>query len=137
MTAEWPEMVLNLEDFLKGLRMECMEKTVDSEHFGNRLMDYASSTLIVRVVLDRGRWSIELGEVNRPATWYDMGLLKALLSNNAPSLSSLSLEDQVSFLKANWPSVAVLFEPNRREDTFTALVRLGDERARKLLPGLF
>ena len=137
MTAEWPESVLRLEQFLKSLPMECLEKTVDPQHFGNRVLEYSDSVLMIRVVLDRGSWSIEIGGVGGPTQWHDIGLLRAMLSDEACALQEYSIEDQAFFLRQNWPLITPLFDMAHRDDTFAALAKLGERRSRKLFPRMY
>ncbi len=75
----WPPETGRIDEFTSWAGLKPTRHLV-SGSFGDRLQEYASPTLALRVVRDRGQWSVDVCDRDgRPDEWYDAALLRDLL----------------------------------------------------------
>jgi hypothetical protein len=110
-------------------------ETHDADSFGDSCAVVASDDLRLRFILDKGHLSVDVGSAVKPATWYDMDLVKSLIEGNATG--GETLDDRASFLEKNYSEVCRLFEEGNVDTTEKALKRLKKERAEQLFPQAF
>jgi hypothetical protein len=77
-------------------------------HFGDELEVYGSPSMQLRIVKDRGQWSIELGPTDLSGDWYDLqDVLSAAGSNE--EISSFDLDSLADMLSGNFPEIREVF----------------------------
>lgn len=128
-----PNSVLAFEDFLKRAGFACQQQ-LDSQVFGNRLLECRSVDFVVQIVLDRSTWFIGLSELSEPGTTYYAEMLKQLLSGEQEE--TMPISEQIDFFRKNWPAIMALFEPEHRDHTRTRRKALGRARVPRMFPGL-
>lgn len=131
-----PEPITDFESFLASKGLDCQRREgPDSALFGNRLLQFGNERVGVRLILDRGVWTVEVSDaIGQPEEWYDGALLCSLLLG--PEKEVMSVADQIACLKSKWSEIKRYFDPPQREDTHSRLSLLRKERARRLFPGL-
>lgn len=130
----WPPETGRVDEFTSWAGLKPTRHVV-SGSFGDRLQEYASPTLAVRVVRDRGQWSIDVSDrEGRPDEWYDAALLRDLLGGGGNDV--LTFPEQVAVVERHWKEIAVRFGADRREETHARLAALRRERMERRFPGL-
>lgn len=130
----WPPEAGRVDEFTSWAGLKPTRHHV-SGSFGDRLQEYASLTLAVRVVRDKGQWSIDVSDrAGRPDEWYDAALLRDLLDGGGSDV--LTFPEQVAVVEHAWNDIAVRFSAERREQTHTRLAALRTERAARLFQTL-
>jgi len=104
--------------------------------FGDRVIEWSDGRLTVRIVRDRGHWSVDIRDADdRSGECYEAALLRDLVVGGG--LDVLSLSAQIDFLESNWDAIADAFSPNRIAETKRELRYLYEKWLRRRLPGLF
>ena len=135
MSLNWPEAIRDFEAFLQEVGLVCKRRVEDQEAFGNKLLQYGSPNIGVRIVSDRGTWSVEIAEVvTRPDEWYDAAILRDLLVGHGEDV--LSLADQIKIVETNWPALVDRFSPLHQQDTHRQIARLRKGALEKALSGV-
>src|SRR5262249_18686656 len=120
---DWPESVKKFEAFLRGQELtEHRRIDFDERHFGNKLLQYFGQEMLIQVVRDRGQWSIDVADSNRPGDWYFVSRFRQLFGEKGES--SLSLEDletDLDFVWQNWSKLVTAFSSDHREETHSKL----------------
>lgn len=75
-------------------------RSARTESFGDRLVVYAKSLLLVRIVSDRSQWFLELGGRDWD-DWFDPDTWKACLDRTELSLEPSTTSEQAEFLGNN------------------------------------
>ena len=133
MGLDWPAAIRDFEAFLQEAGLVCQRRGEDQAAFGNKLLQYGSPNIGVRIVSDRGTWSVEIAEVvTRPDEWYDAAILRDLLVGRGEDV--LSLSDQIKIIETSWPVLIERFCPAHREDTHRQLALLRKERSKRRFP---
>ena len=123
-----PSEIVELVTFLKERGLTLFRKEGPSFwHFGNVYMEYEGANVRVQAILDRGDWSIALADAAKPATWYDVGILRDLVLGVGSDASSLP--EQVRLIEKIWQEVIDAFATARRESSHARLDQLAKERA--------
>jgi hypothetical protein len=133
--SDWPEAVADFKVFCSQAGLVCQRR---EEHasFGNKMVQYGSASVGLRVVSDRGIWFVEVADfTHHPNEWYDAAILRDLLIG--PGADVLTLPDQIEFVEMSWPQILSGFGSERNIDTHERLARLRGERLRRRLPQLF
>lgn len=127
----WPPEAGRVDEFTSWAGLRPTRHLV-SGSFGDRLQEYASPTLAVRVIRDRGQWSLDVSDrEGRPDAWYDAALLRDLLGGGGNDV--LTFPEQVAVVEQGWKEIAERFAADRREETHARLAALREQRARPLL----
>jgi DNA-binding protein HU-beta len=103
-------------------------------HFGDELEIYGSPSMQLRIVKDRGQWSIELGPADLSGEWYDLqDVLSAAGSNE--EISSFDLDSLAETFSENLAKIQELFADyaSNRE----ALKRAAETRSGELMREIF
>jgi hypothetical protein len=117
--------------FAKGFKLENEEYLVS---FGDSLLQFANGNLQVRVLSDRGIEYLEVSTLDKPGSWYDLGLLKALMLDSDLLLAHPSIEADLIFLFDRLEEILRMFEPISLEHTKTMLDELKALRAHQMFP---
>jgi hypothetical protein len=134
MDSSWPQAVFSLETFLEGAGL-VRQRLEEQPVFNNRVLQYGSSEIGVRVISDRGVWYVEISDVaNRPDEWYDVAILRDFLVG--PGKDVLPLANQIDFVKKHWAMIVDSFSLIRVAETHARLVALKIDRARRRFPNL-
>jgi hypothetical protein len=114
-------------DWLNGIAISRHE--LESEAFGDRLIEYRMHGFGVRLVRDRGQWRIEIGD--EALGWFDIGVWDAYLTGVTPANVAPTAAQQAAFLRERLSAVeqAVHGDRNLREHLST----LGWNRNRSIL----
>ena len=130
----WPPEAGSVDEFTSWEGMP-LSHHVESGAFGDRLMEYASPTLALRLVRDKGQWSVDVSDrEGRPDEWYDAALLRNLLEGEGGDV--LTFAEQVTVVESRWKEIAGAFGPERRGETHARLAALRKERLQRLVPDL-
>lgn len=133
MNTQLPNSVSSLLSFLKN---DC-GLSIEGHHifpaFGDTVIVLRGQHLRVRVVRDRGDWFAEVGSEQKQDDWYDMGLLKELIIGRVKQ-DVLSFDELATFLRANWQTIVDLLTSSRSCETYAALERIRQERAKRRFP---
>lgn len=134
MSASTPENVLNLGSFLEERGLRC-DRDEELRSFGDRLILYWDDSIGVRVVRDRGIWSVDVSDSREGKDWYDVPLLMELLQGRGEDVRPI--EEQIEFIMNSWHEMKQCFSCERRSLTRASLHELGLSRTRRRIPGLF
>jgi hypothetical protein len=128
MDATPSDQILELEAFLERNGLVCQRREgPDPNSFGNRVVQYGNSDIGVRLVLDRGIWSVAVADlVGRRGDWYDAAILRDLLFG--ASGKALSLPDRIQLIKENWLEIVARFRSDRRDKTHGELAALREPK---------
>lgn len=130
----WPPETGRVDEFASWVGLKPTQHQVFGS-FGDRLQEYANPTLALRVVRDRGQWSVDVSDrEGRPDEWYDAALLRDLLEGGGGDV--LTFPEQVAVVEREWTEIVVRFAPDRREETHARLAVLRRERGGRVFPGL-
>ncbi len=123
-----------LDEFARRIGLKPSRNEM-SASFGDRLLEYASPTLAVRVVRDKGQWSIDVSDrEGRPDESYDAALLRDLIEGRGEDV--LAFPEQVAVVERGWKEIALRFGAARRDETHARLGVLRKERMQRMFPGL-
>lgn len=136
MCWELPDSLSKLAAWLIGEQGFVSTTVVVSKSFGNTSMVFESSRLNFRFVRDRGIWGIDVAANKAPSEYHDMPLLMALLAG-AELARDITIDDEASFVQANWQEIERCFSKSEWNKTLATLKQLGIERAKRLFPGLY
>jgi len=78
-------------------------------HFGNELVIFGSPSMQLRLIKDRGQWSIELGPADLSGEWYDLQDVLSVAGSNE-EISSFNLDPLAKTLTENFPKIREIFE---------------------------
>jgi hypothetical protein len=134
MDSTWPQIVAGFILFLEkaGLAFEHREERPE---FDNKLVQYQSYGIGVRIVSDRGTWHIEISDLaGLSGKWYDAGLFRDLLLGTRGGV--IPFPDQIALVEENWPAILTRFSSEQRSDTHAELALLGEERVKRQFPQL-
>lgn len=130
----WPPETGRVDEFTSWAGLKPTRHQV-SGSFGDRLQEYASPSLALRVVRDKGQWSVDVSDrEGRPDEWYDAALLRDILEGGGSDV--LTFEEQVAVVERGWKEIAVRFAPDRRDETHARLAALRQKRSERRFPGL-
>jgi hypothetical protein len=139
MDLEWPEAVKQFEAFLLDQKLTERERIdFDEVHFGNKLLRYFGHEISIQIVRDRGDWSVDVADTNRPSDWYFVSRLRQLFGekgDGSPSLEDLGKD--LDFVQQNWSKILTAFSTAHREETHSKLKKIGEEYVRKTFPEWF
>jgi len=108
----------------------------DTEEFGNAYVTYTSRELGLRVIRDRGQYSVEVAPAES-GDWYDIHLV--LLAMQSPGVTETQsgvtndLKKLAVLAERHLDEIANLFAAERVEETRSLLRDLGQQRASRLL----
>jgi len=126
-------LIENLTSFLQSKGLSLLEHRNESS-FGDGLWKYVGQVLNARLVIDRGIGYLEIGQSRDAANteWYDLSILKRLMD---PSWNgdTMSIEEQVEFVKQHWDSLESHFSGGNWSRTKGRLQSLLEERMRRRL----
>jgi hypothetical protein len=128
------KMFPEFETFLLSMGLTCRLQTeADEVSFGNRLIEYRNESVGVRIILDRGQWTVVLADIaTRPGKWYDLPRLKLLICGHGEDV--IPLYEKMEFIQKNWQEIVDAFGSARQAYTHERLRVLGEERAARLWP---
>ena|SRR5689334_17336455 len=133
MSEQWPPELVDFEHFLASQGFICV-RSVDPQVFGNRIVKCTGPPLLVRTVLDRGSWLLDVSDPMLPDRWYDAEIVRAWLFGL--HLAPMSLAEQTELIQSNWRAIVNGFSNAERATTYARLGQLERERVRILLPHL-
>lgn len=119
-----------LRSFLSSSGFEVVESE-NSDSFGNSYATLESPTLRLRVTIDRGNLSVDIGPKGQPETWYDLTLVSALVRSLVVA-NPLPPRVAGDFLADHYLQLVSLFGPDQFERTKGVLQRLQQERVSRM-----
>ena len=132
MVSDWPN---GLDRFGEVLRAHGLsfDRRGFVPHTGDKLWQYSTSKIGVRVFADRGLvWSLQIADIaGWPEEWYPASELQELLTGNDSAWSAESadtIDAQMKFVEEHWPAIVEAFGPDKREQTHTRLKLLRKHR---------
>src|SRR5216684_555166 len=126
MSSNPPTQIKEFCVFLTSTGLRQTEHLQDVKNFGNSVIKYSDERIAVRMVLDRGKWFIEVSDVPNPHTWFDPALVRDLIADRGND--ELSIEQQIDFVQTHWPKIRELFTSENRKETFDKLKALSELR---------
>jgi len=78
-------------------------------HFGNELEIFGSPSMQLRLIKDRGQWSIELGPADLSGEWYDLQDVLSV-AGSSEETPSFDLDALAQTLTENFPKIREIFE---------------------------
>lgn len=128
-----PPEISELVSFLEKQGLALRRKQgPDRQSFGNIYMEYGNGDVIVRVVLDRSCWELDVADIAQPTNWYSPDILRTFVLGAGSD--SLLLSEQVEIIERVWREIIDAFSPLRREATHARLAELEIERAQRIYP---
>jgi hypothetical protein len=126
----WPPVILDFERFLQSIGLTCEAREAPDGALGERLMQYNSETVCVKVA-SKGGWQLTIADrISHPDTWYDIRTIRRMLLGDVES--KLPFLEWFAFARANWEAVVAIFRPAEREETHRRLRPLEEETRRRL-----
>lgn len=119
-------------DELKKLGFESCSESASDTDFGNRLIKMAKGPLRARIVVDRGKVTVDLSPAHSPQEWFDLALVLKLEKQFNGSDEAASLEAQIHQLRTNLQWIQQSFSEARWKDTHFALKELELARMKQL-----
>jgi len=87
-------------------------RSARTESFGDRLVVYAKSRLLVRIVSDRGQWFVEVGARDWD-DWFDADTWKGCLDGTDVAIEPSTTSEQAEFLGQNLDRIVGAVDKNR------------------------
>jgi DNA-binding protein HU-beta len=78
-------------------------------HFGNELEIFGSPSMQLRLIKDRGQWSIELGPADLSGEWYDLQDVLSV-AGSSEEISSFDLDPLAKTLTENFQKIREIFD---------------------------
>ena len=134
MPVELPPPLARLRDYLReGANMVVTDEYVDRATFGNIIVLLQGRRLSIRIVCDRGEWSLEVSGQDSPDDWYDIALIHECLSDSEVD-EAMPPEQQATLLREHWETIRDRFAPCQAEQFREALEKKSDARGKRWLP---
>jgi len=102
MSADLKEIPEKLLQVLEQGRFRKLNRLEVPTHFGNELEIFGSPSMQLRLIKDRGQWSIELGPADLSGEWYDLQDVLSIASSSE-EICSFDLHSFVQTLTGNFP----------------------------------
>jgi hypothetical protein len=136
MSSEWPSGLDQFGEFLRKQGMS-FDRRGSVPYTGDKIWQYATSKLAVRVVAERGfLWGVEIADI---AGWaqegYPASELRELLTSDDSAWSSESddkIDAERKFVEEHWLAIVEAFSPDKREETHNRLKLLRKQRNERL-----
>jgi len=117
----WPSAVQDLEVFLRGSGLACVERKEAQVLYGAMSVKYANSMAAVRISSTNG-WHIDFAGITaNPNQWYPFTAIRKLLQ--WPNDRQLSYNEMFDFIKDNWHRIIEAFG---QENIAHTIERLGE-----------
>ena len=145
MASDWPSGLDQFGEFLRAQGLS-FERHGVIPHTGEKLWQYGTSEIGVRVFADRGLvWSVQLADVaGWPGEWYPASEIKELLSGQEAASPSKRDErikaeikfgeesseqderigGEIRFVEEHWLTIVETFSPEKREQAHSRLIEL-------------
>jgi hypothetical protein len=123
--SPWPPAILEFEEFLKkrGLIIEIREAPDGA--LGDRLMQYTSDRIEVRIASKDG-WQLSISDkAGRPGVWYNIHTIRKFILPSADP--KLPFAEWFAFAKTNWDSILEIFALDDADETHRRLEPLEQE----------
>ncbi len=134
MDTAWPKEITEFEAFLDQAGLACQRREA-SEFFGDRLLQYGSAAIGVRIASDRGIWDVLVADLSgAPDEWYDAAILRDLVLGSGEGV--LPLADQIDFVEGKWPAIVRCIDSVNARDSHARLGLLENERVKRPFPGI-
>jgi len=135
MASDWPSGLDQFGEFLQSQGLS-FERRGIVPHTGDKLWQFGTSKIGVRVVADRGVvWSVRVADIaGWPQQWYAASELRELLTGNEeewPSEPDDGIAAQIKFVEEHWLAILEAFGSDKREQTHTDLKVLAEQRAKR------
>ena len=114
MRAEREEIPENLQRLLERGNFRKLTTSVNNRLFGNEVTTYRSPSMKIRLVKDRGQWSIQLGPATVVEEWYDLDDVLSVATGRPVDLGSPNLQFLSEALSKKFDQVQGIFD-NYRE----------------------
>lgn len=121
--------------FLRARGFELIEKDT-SAFFGDYYDIFTNDSFQLRFGSSKSFETVDIRSNQPNESWYDMGLVKALLYNERRLNKVTGIEVSINFLQKNLDSISELFNNKNYHDTKKSLEELGNERAKQMFPGI-
>ena len=119
---------------LTGSHGMAIETEQVSEAFGNCFVDLSGDDIRLRFVRDRSQWFVLIGPACQPDKWFDVDLLRQLFGSE-PAETLIPVEEQVDFIRENWPRLEEAFGTDQFSGTRFQLEQYGKARAARMFEG--
>jgi hypothetical protein len=126
---QMPVPLVSLVDQLEVLGFACSAAD-PSASFGDRLVRCEGPALAVRMVSDRGQWSVDVGKVEW-GDWFDADVWKACIEAAEVPLEPRELATQAEYVALNVERLAAAAEED--EEVLNCLRQKRGARARRRL----
>ncbi len=110
-TDQLPEELAALTRWLTSEGFALAEQQ-SSEAFGDRLLIYKREACRVRLIRDRGQWSLEINGSGQNG-WFEAEIWRSCLEGENPSTGSIPLSEQATYLRKSLTQIedALLNDP--------------------------
>ena len=130
------QLPIVVSSFLAFLTEECgltiESQRTESSAFDNTVIVFRRKELGVRVVRDRGEWSIQIRSGQRSDDWYDAALLKEHITR-VESQDAVDFEEQAKFVRTSWNDIANMLTGPHSNETLAALEQRSQEWTKRWL----
>jgi hypothetical protein len=136
MTSDWPSGLDQFGEFLQKQSLS-FERRGTVPHTGDKLWQYGTNKIGVRVVADRGVvWSVRVADIaGWPQQWYAACELRELLTGTSDVWPSAEQDDgigeQMRFVEKHWPAIVAAFGADKGPETHERLKELAQERSKR------
>lgn len=113
------EELREMFSFLEGRSFQLARMSYSERNFGNCVLQWNSSVIRIAVSMDRGDFSIDVGDGH---SWYALEDVESYLQGSPPSESWVALtpEGAKSFLTRNLDDISSLFREKHKRAAFVA-----------------
>jgi len=111
-------------------------KTEASNVFGDYYDVLSNNIINLRFIKDKSIKSIDISKAACDNMWYDLSLVKCLLSKEMITNGALTFEQYNEFLEANVDTFNILFNDDNYIITQQQLEELKNKRAQQMFPWL-
>jgi hypothetical protein len=125
----------NIYDFLNVNGFRLIDKDT-STSFGDYYNVFTADNFELRFSSSKSHETVDIRSRQPNEEWYDLALVKALLYNEINLNKITKTEEYKEFLQKELSSITMLFNNKNYLTTKEKLVRLGNERAKQMFPGM-
>lgn len=121
----------------KLLERDCVLLEVgvpDAKNFGNEYQILRCNAILIRLVVDRGQFFVDIASLEKPHAWYDVALILHMIGENQKEV--LSADEKAHYLYQNLEKISKLFARPNQNCLHEALKRERKIQLRRHLPEL-
>lgn len=140
MDSDSPTSIGELLEQLPQVGFNVVAERYSAESFGNRVTVLERDPVAIRMLKDRGIWTVDVAGPRTVTTeggdfWFSSGVWQAYLDSTDPPIKAMPLDQEIIFVKDRWQDVESAFRNDKDLDDDLRSIRKEGAEARRRLRG--